>query len=165
MNIAVVEHSIEEHHALDHASLCGGLPKAAVGLADGRPERLVVDVKHPPAMELARCVIGVANRRATSVLRKSVLFWPWTMPAKLQVLALDEDARVQEHIQQEPRLTLGEAERRDGFHALGIGQVDGPAVWRGRQRHRINSSMIRGCAVRRRRRRDRRPSIRSRDSR
>ena len=94
-------------------------------------------------------VIGVANRRSTSVLMKSVLFWPWTMPAKLQVLALDEDARVQEHVQQEPRLTLGEAERRDGFHALGVRQVDGPAVRRRRQRHRINSSMIRGCAVRR----------------
>ena len=65
------------------------------------------------------------------------------------VLALDEDARVQQHVQQEPRLTLGEAERRDGFHALGIRQVDGPAVRCRRQRHRINSSMIRGCAVRR----------------
>ena len=52
--LAIVEHGIEEHHALDHASLCGGLPEAVVGLADGRPERLVVDVKHPPAMELAR---------------------------------------------------------------------------------------------------------------
>ena len=65
------------------------------------------------------------------------------------VLALDEDARVQEHVQQEPRLTFGEAERRDGFHPLGIGQVDCPAVGFRRQRHRINSSMIRGCAVRR----------------
>ena len=52
--LAIVEHGIEEHHALDHASLCGGLPEAVVGLADGRPERLVVDVKHPPAMELPR---------------------------------------------------------------------------------------------------------------
>ena len=65
------------------------------------------------------------------------------------VLALDEDARVQQHVQQEPRLTLGEAERRDGFHALGVGQVDRPAVGCRRQRHRSNSSMIRGCAVRR----------------
>ena len=64
-------------------------------------------------------MIGVANRRSTSVLMKSVLFWPWTMPAKLQVLALDEDAGVQEHVQQEPCLALGEAERRDGLHALG----------------------------------------------
>ena len=56
------------------------------------------------------------------------------------VLALDEDARVQEHVQQEPRLTLGEAERRDGFHPLGIGQVDCPAVGFRRQHHRINSS-------------------------
>ena len=43
-------------------------------------------------------VIGVANRRSTRVLMKSVLFWPWTMPAKLQDLALDEHAGVQEHV-------------------------------------------------------------------
>ena len=60
------------------------------------------------------------------------------------VLALDEDARVQEDLQQEPRLTLGEAKRRDGFHPLGIGQIDCPAVGFRRQRHRINSSQIRG---------------------
>jgi hypothetical protein len=65
------------------------------------------------------------------------------------VLTLDEDARVQEHVQQEPRLTFAEAERRDGFHPLGIGQVDRPAVGFRRQRHRSNSSIIRGCAVRR----------------
>ena len=94
-------------------------------------------------------VIGVANRRSTSVLMKSVLFWPWTMPAELQVLALDEDTRVQQHVQQESRLAFGEAKRRDGFHAFRVRQLDGPAVWCGRQRHRINSSMIRGCAVRR----------------
>ena len=82
-------------------------------------------------------VIGVANLRSRSLLRKSVLFWPWTMPAKLQVLALDEHARVQQHVQQKPRLTLGEAERRDGFHPLGIGQVDRPAVGFRRQHHRI----------------------------
>ena len=90
-------------------------------------------------------LIGVANRRSTRVLRKSVLFWPWTIPAKLQVLALDEDAGVQEHVQQEPRLTFGEAGRRDGFHPLSIGQVEGPAIGFRRQHHRINSSAIRGC--------------------
>src|SRR5687768_8583563 len=46
--LAIVEHSIEEHDPLDHASLRGGLPEAVVGLANGRPERLVVEVKHPP---------------------------------------------------------------------------------------------------------------------
>ena len=30
------------------------------------------------------------------------------MPAKLQLLALDESAKVQEHVQQEPRLTCRE---------------------------------------------------------
>ena len=51
--LAIVEHGIEEHDALDHASLRGGFPETVVGLADGRPERLVVDVKHPTAMELS----------------------------------------------------------------------------------------------------------------
>ena len=80
---------------------------------------------------------------------KSVLFWPWTMPAKAQYLALNEDARVQQDVEQEPRLALGEAECGDGFHAFRVRQLDGPPIRRGRQRHRINSSMIRGCAVRR----------------
>ncbi len=52
---------------------------------------------------------------------KSVLFWPWTVPAKRQVLPLHEDAGVQEHVQEEPCLALREAERRDGLEALGIG--------------------------------------------
>jgi len=29
-------------------------------------------------------VIGEANRRSTSILMKSLLFWPWTIPVKLQ---------------------------------------------------------------------------------
>ena len=66
--LAIIEHSVEEHDPLDHASLCGGLPEAVIGLADGSPERLVVDVKHPPAMELAR-----GDRRRDSSLDKHLL--------------------------------------------------------------------------------------------
>ena len=65
------------------------------------------------------------------------------------VLAFDEHARVQQDVQEEPRLALGEAERCDRLQALSVGQLDRPAVGRGRQRHRISSSAIRGCAVRR----------------
>src|SRR5688572_19240384 len=50
----LVEHGIEEHHALDHPSLSGWLPESVVRLTHGRPERLVVDVNHPSAMKLAR---------------------------------------------------------------------------------------------------------------
>ena len=71
-------------------------------------------------------VIGVANRRSTSVLMKSVLFWPWTMPAKLQVLALDEHAGVQEHVQQKASLTLCEAEGSDGVQTFRVRVFDGP---------------------------------------
>src|SRR5688572_13130886 len=49
----LAEHRIEEHHALDHPPRSGGLPESGVRLADGRPERLVVDVNHPSAMKLA----------------------------------------------------------------------------------------------------------------
>jgi hypothetical protein len=146
--LAIIEHGIEEHDALDHASLSGGLPEAVIGLADGRPERLVVDVKHPTTMELAR-----ADRRRESPpdqgLQEVRALLPVDDAGEAAVLAFDKDARVQEHVQQEPRLTFGEAERRDGFHPLGIGEVDCPAVGFRRQHHRINSSMIRGCAVRR----------------
>ena len=124
------------------SSLCGGLPEAVIGLADGGPERLVVEVKHPAAMELAR-----ADRRRESPLDQRLqevraLLAMDDAGEAAGALALDEDARVQEHVQQEPRLTFAEAERRDGFHPLGIGQVDCPAVGFRRQRHRSNSSMI-----------------------
>ena len=51
----VVEHGIQQHDALDHPALSRRLSEPAVGLADGRPERLVVDVEHPAAMQLPSC--------------------------------------------------------------------------------------------------------------
>src|SRR5262245_48927522 len=51
----LVEHRIEEHDALDHPPLSGGLPESVIRLTHGRPERLVVDMNHPSAMRLARC--------------------------------------------------------------------------------------------------------------
>src|SRR5262245_57875644 len=93
----------------------------------GRPGWLVVNVEYPATIELP-VVIGITNRRSTSALRKSVLFWPWTIPAKLQYWR---------------STNTPECSSCDGFHAFRIRQVDGPAVRRGRQRHRSNSSMIR----------------------
>ena len=67
-----------------------GVSSASVqGSAANAPTntRRRIDVHHhilPPEYVRFPVVIGVANRRSTSVLRKSVLFWPWTMPAKLQ---------------------------------------------------------------------------------
>jgi hypothetical protein len=50
--IAIVEDGVEKHHSLDHATLCGRLSEAVVGLSDGRPEWLVMNVEHPATMEL-----------------------------------------------------------------------------------------------------------------
>ena len=66
----LVEHHIEEHHALDHPPLSGGLPESVVRLANGRPERLVVNVKHPAAMKLAsrnRCCESSLDERLDEV--------------------------------------------------------------------------------------------------
>ena len=50
----VIEHRIKQHHPLNHPSVRRTLSEAAVGLANRRPEWLVVQVKHAPAMELSR---------------------------------------------------------------------------------------------------------------
>jgi hypothetical protein len=60
------------------------------------------------------------------------------------VLALDEDAGVQQHVEEKARLALSEAERRDRVEALGIRDVDRPSVRRGRQLHPSSSSASRG---------------------
>jgi hypothetical protein len=57
---------------------------------------------------------------------KSVLFWPWTMPANAQYSP------------------LGEAERRDRVDALGVCDVDRPSIRRRRQVHPSSSSANRG---------------------
>ena len=116
--------------------------------ADGRPEGLVVDMKHSPSMEFPR-----GNRRRKSPLDERLdkvgALLSVDDAGEAAVLALDEHAGVQENVQEKARLTLGEAERGDSFHPLGIGQVNRPAVGFRRQDHRINSSAILGCAVRR----------------
>jgi hypothetical protein len=98
-------------------------------------------MKHPPAMELAR---GDRRRESTldERLKEVRALLAVDDAGEAAVLALDEDAGVQEYVQQEPRLTLGEAKRRDGFHPLGIGQVDCPAVGFRRQGHRIPDERV-----------------------
>ena len=142
--LAIVQHGIQEHHALDHAPRCRGLPESVVRFADSRPERLVVDVKHPSAMELPG-----HDRRGEPPLdqpREEVRALLAVDDAgEGAVLALHEDARVQQDVEQEPRLALGEAERCDRLQALGVRQVNCPTIRRGWQPHRSNSSTIRGC--------------------
>jgi hypothetical protein len=117
--VAIVEHGVEEHDALDHTSLSGRLAEPVVWLADGCPEGLVVDVEHSPAMELAS-----GDRRRESSLDERIdevrALLAVDDAGRTAVLALDEDTRVQQHVQQESRLAFGEAKRCDGFHAFRV---------------------------------------------
>jgi hypothetical protein len=92
-----VEHGIEEHHALDHPPGCRWLSKAVVRFADGRPERLVVDVEHATAMELPR-----RDRRRESSLDKTFdevgALLTVDDACEAAILALDENTRVQQHV-------------------------------------------------------------------
>jgi hypothetical protein len=138
-----VEHRIKEHHALDHPPRGGRFPEAVVRLAYGRPERLVVDVRHPTAMELPR-----RDRRCESSLDERLdevgALLTVDDAGERAVLTLDEDAGVGQHVHEKARLALGEAERRDRVEALGVRDVDRPSVRRRRQVHPSSSSASRG---------------------
>jgi hypothetical protein len=88
--VAIVEDGVEKHDALDHAPLCGRLSEAVIGLSDGRPEWLVVNVEHPAAMKLAR-----GDRRRESALDERLdevrTLLPVDDAGEAAVLALDED--------------------------------------------------------------------------
>jgi hypothetical protein len=68
-------------------------------------------------------------------------------PGEVAVLALDKDASMEQHLDEETRLTIGEPERRNGLGSLRVGHFDGPVCGFRRERH-ISSSASRGCEVR-----------------
>jgi hypothetical protein len=142
--VPVVDHRIQEHHAFNHPSLRGWLSKAVVGLSDPRPQRLVVDVEHPPAVEFADRDGG---RKSTLDERFDEVGALLSVDdaSEAAVLALDEHARVQQHIQQEARLALSKPERGDRIGALFVGELAGPVVGHGWQFHLRSSSAMRGC--------------------
>jgi hypothetical protein len=138
-----LEHGIEKHHTLDHPPRYSGLSESIVRLAYGRPERLVMDVKHPSAMKLAH-----RNRRCESSLDERLdevgaLLTVYDAGERA-VLTLDEDAGVKQHVHEKARLPLGEAERRDRVDALGVRDLDRPSIWRRGQVHPSSSSASRG---------------------
>jgi len=100
-------------------------------------------VEHPTSMELSR-----RDRRRESTFDKSLdevgALLAVDDAGERAVLPLDEDARMQQHVEEKARLALSEAERRDRVEALGIRDVDRPSVRRGRQLHPSNSSARRG---------------------
>src|SRR5262249_32397935 len=119
---------------------------ATIRLADCGPERLVMDVEHPSAME------GPGRDRSCEAALHELLDEVRTLltmhdSRELAVLALNEDTRVQQHVQKEPCLALRETKRRDSLHALSVGLFDDPTVGRARQVHRRNSSANRGSGV------------------
>ena len=89
--VAIVQDGVEKHDPLDHSSLCGRLSEAVVGLSDGRPEWLEVNVVHPAAMKLAR-----GDRRRESLLDECLeevcALLAMDDAGEAAVLALDEDA-------------------------------------------------------------------------
>jgi hypothetical protein len=140
----LVEHRIEEHYALDHPPRCSGLSESTVRLADGCPERLVVDMKHPSAMKLARrnrCRKSSLDERLDEVGTLLTV----DDACKCAVLTLDEDARMQQHVHEESSLALREAERCDRAYTLGVCQLDRPSIGRRRQAHPSSSSASFGC--------------------
>jgi hypothetical protein len=146
--LALIDDGIEHHDPLDHPSRRVRLPKAAVGLADGCPQWLVVNVEHPAAMQFTG-----GDRRSEPPLHEPIdevrALLAVHDAGMAAVLPLDEDTGVEQHLEQEPRLALGETERGDGRQPLGVGLLDGPLARRRRQRHRSSSSASRGCEVRR----------------
>ena len=127
----VVEGCVEEHYALDHPSLCGTFPKAAVGLVNRRPERFVVKVKHSPAMEFARRdwrgqpTVDKVPDEVRGLLAMDDA-------GELAVLAFEEDTRVKEDLQKEPRLAIREAERAMAWSRSAFAAFNRPALRRSR---------------------------------
>ena len=87
-----------------------------VRLADGLVERLVLDVIQPAAVERA----GRDRRRVAAVdeLGEKVVRLLTVREARERaVLPFEEHAGEDQHVHQEPRLTLGEAEPHEGADA------------------------------------------------
>src|SRR4051812_46566745 len=109
-----------------------------IRLADGRVERLVMDVKQAAPMQRThRNRLGHPTGRES--LEEVVRLLAVDDPGEGAVLPLDEDATVEHHRDQEARLSLGEAERG---HRLGPVEGEGVDVplARGNWQAHTNSS-------------------------
>lgn len=139
----VRQDGVQHHQSFDHSSQRHRLAVAVVGLANGGVERFVVHVEYPPAMESAnhgRAGVATLDQARQEVVR--VL--PMGNAGEGALLAFDEDAAVDQDLDQEPRLSLREAERADGFRAFCGQAIDVPVLSRGRQFGHRNSSAARG---------------------
>jgi hypothetical protein len=90
-----------------------------------------VKVKHAPAMELARCDRS-SQPTVDKVPNEVRGLLAMDDAGELAVLAFEEDTRVKEDLQQEPRLTVSEAECGDGPLSIGVRLLKGPALRRTR---------------------------------
>ena len=109
---AVGHDGIEQHQPLDRTGQRHWAAEPVVWLADGRVERLVVQVKQPGATVAA----GLRRRESARLQRleeRSPSGAPYLMPRERAVLAPQADTGVKHHGHQEPGLALGEPEAPD----------------------------------------------------
>jgi hypothetical protein len=130
----VGEDRIEQHQALDEPAERRRLAVPIVRFPDRLIEGLVLDVIEPSAMEGAeRDGGGVAA--AEELLQEIMCLLPVRDAGELPVLPLQEDAAMEEHVQEEARLPLREAKVSDGVDARLVRTVseDVPAPLRHRR--------------------------------
>jgi len=88
-----------------------------VRLSNGGVERLVVEVKQAATMQRSgrdRPCVSALDEASKEVMRLLAV----CDPGEGAVLPLNEDAAVDQHLDQEARLTLRKAKGADGFGAL-----------------------------------------------
>ena len=108
--------AIEEHHAVDRLPCGDRTTIAALGLADGAIERLMMDVIERRAV--VQTVAGGRVAALDELVEKLGHVVPVRRAGEGRVLARHTDAGVQHDRDQEPRLALREAEFRDGLDAI-----------------------------------------------
>jgi hypothetical protein len=114
--IRVLDDRVEHHQPLDGVVQRDGFAQAAVGLADGRVQRPLVDVVDPRSV-----MPTVVHRRVLEpheLSEELPRLGAVDDAAEARVLARDADASVEHHRRQKPRLTLGEALLGDGLDAF-----------------------------------------------
>ena len=113
---AVGQHGVQEHQALDEAAQRRGLSMTIIRLADRLVQRFVLHVKQPSAVKRAR-----RDRRGVpggdEPGEKVVRLLAMREAGERAVLPLQEHAREDEHMDQEPRLALGEPEPHEASNA------------------------------------------------
>ena len=112
------EHAVQDHQAFDRPVDSGSSSVPVVRLADGRVERLVMNMEDPRPS--GRSELNRSNELpGDKLLYEVVDLLPVGDPGERGVLPTDEHAGVQHDARQEASLTLCETERQEDLNALG----------------------------------------------